>query len=100
MLRSLNAAALLPGNEGLYSLNNSGSNHTFEIIDTAASRWTRGTSLSTFSNVFNGYQCDVMCAYPTYFYNKARAMEWGFDPQSPAKLPFPEGELAQLVPMS
>lgn len=92
-LCSLAAAALLPGNAGLYSLASStASNGGFEIINTAASRWTRQSRESFFNGLYTGYRCDVGCVYPYWYQENLNGAEWGFDPQSQAQLPFSQGE--------
>ncbi|KAK9789943.1 hypothetical protein WJX73_007087 [Symbiochloris irregularis] len=97
LTQGLAAAALLPGNAGLYSLDASTSNHTFEIINTAASRWVRTIKPNTFTNVSTGYKCDILCSYPAYIRNPATAAQWGFDPASPAELPFPVEGLGPIM---
>ncbi|KAK9804146.1 hypothetical protein WJX73_004986 [Symbiochloris irregularis] len=96
MTSGLVAAALIPGNSGLYGIDTNRSIASFEVINTAASRWIRSPVPSTFWNVYNGYQCDVMCRTPTFIYNQGEA-QWGFNPQSPAQLPFPEAGLGRIL---
>ena len=70
----------------------SSSNDGFEIINTAASRWTKQWRESFFNGLYEGYRCDVGCVYPYWFQENLNGAEWGFDPQSSAQLPFTQGE--------
>lgn len=95
-LCSIAAAALLPGNTGLWGIEQttppSASINAFEIINTANSRWEFVPNEFFFDDVYEGYKCDIACTIPYYQERKTSDAEgWGFAPDAHATLPFKEG---------
>ena len=92
---SVAAAALLPGNSGLWGLQPVDTSATggFEIIDTANSRWMEVPNQFFFNGAYTNYKCDIGCVIPYYVYSIPRSAsnEWGYAPAVPAALPFPAG---------
>ena len=99
-LCSVAAVALLPGNVALSGLDTQSLDpailQTFEIINTASSRWEVSPIEFFFDDVYPGYKCDMVCVMPYYHLRTDTDGGWGFDPEVPASLPFHEGELLRL----
>ena len=80
----LPAVVMLPGNIGLYGTSPPG----LEIINSANSRWSFGTAYDC-AILASGY-ADVGCSHNTWTRAGSSAPRWGFAPDQPAALPFPQ----------
>ena len=79
MQRSVAAAALLPGNVGLWGVA-SDSDYDCEIINSANSRWVVSEGAGVPHPVWSN------------LYNTGANVLWGYDPADEAQLPFPQRE--------